>query len=324
MLYVGLVGLAGAWLAGRSVDAPRLAIAWLVPTLGWIGGHYGGDYFDRDLDATAKPHRPIPSGRLPASVALAAMIVLVSGAGLLALWANPRTIVLVAAATAAGIGYSKVFKAEGLSGNLIRGSLTAFVVLFGAMMATRYPPWWTLPVAAVFLLHDSQSNLVGAMRDIDGDRAAGYETFPVHRGIRAALRAVVSMTVLWVAVAVAAAFIQPAGADLVTYFALLAVSVSLAGLAITVLVRAAEPMPPAVALRAHSLLVVERVILAGAFIGLAAGPLPAAIATVPCVLITVTLQTRMRANYEFGRPARAAAAGRPDGPSDLTLEDIRS
>src|SRR6266487_992200 len=57
LFYPGLVGLSGAGLASDHVSALRLLGSWLVPTLGWIAGLYGGDYFDRTLDAAAKPHR---------------------------------------------------------------------------------------------------------------------------------------------------------------------------------------------------------------------------------------------------------------------------
>ncbi|MBW8484297.1 UbiA family prenyltransferase [Actinomadura parmotrematis] len=304
MLYIGLVGLAGALLTDGSAGPAALTLAWLVPTLGWIGGHYGGDYFDRELDAGAKPHRPIPSGRLRAGTALAMMIVLVAAGGLLAVWANPWTPLLVAAALAAGIGYSAVLKARGIGGNLVRGSLTAFVVAFGAMMAATWPPLRVLPVALVFLLHDTQSNLVGTLRDVAGDRAAGYETFPVRHGARPALRVVAGMTLAWAAVAAAVpAFTPASAAGRAACYALLAVSAALAAAAIALLVRSPEPMPPAVALRAHALLVVERTVLACAFVGLAAGPAAALLAAAPAVLVTALLQARMRAHHEFGRPA---------------------
>src|SRR5262245_41247002 len=61
--YPGLIGLAGAVLGGERVVF-RLAMVWLGVTLGWLGGLYLGDWFDRELDAIAKPQRPIPSGRL--------------------------------------------------------------------------------------------------------------------------------------------------------------------------------------------------------------------------------------------------------------------
>jgi hypothetical protein len=47
-------------------------------------------------------------------------------------------------------------------------------------------------------------------------------------------------------------------------------------------------------------LAVERVILAGAFVGLAAGPAAALAPVVPSALVTALVQGAMRSNYEFG------------------------
>src|SRR5262249_43171150 len=114
LFYAGLVGLGGALLAsGPSPEPCRLAGAWLVATLGWLAGPYGGDYFDRKLDAAAKPHRPIPSGRLRPEVALGTMIGCIALGLALAVALNWRNLVIVAVVTVAGISYNNVFKARG-------------------------------------------------------------------------------------------------------------------------------------------------------------------------------------------------------------------
>lgn len=301
MLYVGLVGLAGGLLSDPRAPGWALFGAWAVPTLGWIGGHYGADYFDRRLDAAAKPHRPIPSGRMPALDGLAGLWACTVAGGAYALLLNWRTVVLVAAALAGGLVYSLLLKARGLGGNLVRGSLTAFALLFGAMATAPYPARHIWPVAAVFLLHDSQSNLVGTLRDIGGDRAAGYETFPVRRGARPAIRVVIAFTALWVALAAGVPSLLPTPASgTATYWTVLGLCAVLAVWAISLLTRAPDPMPPPVALKAHAILVAERVMLAGAFIGLAAGPAATLATAVPALLVTVLLQSRMRSRYEFG------------------------
>jgi len=311
MLYVGLVGLAGAFLAAGGGPVPPAALlgAWLAPTLGWIAGHYGGDYFDRRLDAGAKPHRPIPSGRMAAGTALAAMIACAAAGGVVALLVNWRTVLVVGAALGLGIGYSKAFKPRGLSGNLARGSLTALVLVFGTMMVVPLPPLALLPVAGVFWLHDTASNLVGTLRDVDGDRDAGYRTFPVRHGVGAALLAVAIASGFWLALAALAPLTRQAAAGpaaATAFWALLACSAALAAAALVRLAVSPRPLPARVALAAHEVLAVERVILAGAFVGLAAGPAIALAAVVPCALVTLLTQGAMRSRYEFG----SAALGR--------------
>jgi isopropylmalate/homocitrate/citramalate synthase/4-hydroxybenzoate polyprenyltransferase len=299
LCYPGLVGLAGAVLAAPDAGAWRLAGAWAVPTLGWLAGLYGGDYFDRRLDATAKPHRPIPSGRVAARTALTCMIVCVAGGAALGVLLNWRTVLLAGAALAAGIAYSTVFKARGLQGNLLRGGITALALGFGALAATPEPSFVLLWVAVLFLLHDAGSNLVGTLRDVDGDREGGYETLPVRRGTGYALAVCAVLYGTWLGLAIAAPFVLPHTPGGAVFGALLAAA-GLGGLgALALLVRVPRPVPRRLALRAHEILVLERVVLAGAFVALGGGPRLALPVTAAAVALTWASQRRMRTSYEF-------------------------
>lgn len=301
--YVGLVGLAGAQLADPGAGFGRSLAAWAIPTLGWIGGLYGGDYFDRRLDAEAKPHRPIPSGRMPAGVALAGLIVCSAAGAVLSLLLNWRTVLLVAAALLVGIGYSTMFKGRGLSGNLVRGSMTAFAFLYGAMMTHQLPPLRLLPLALVFLLHDTASNLVGAVRDIDGDRRGGYQTYAVRHGAARSVRAIAALLALAYALALAAPAIvhrQWSGA----FATELLIAATSAVWAIGPLVRLSGPARRP-AYQAHAVLVMTRILLAGAFLvwTLGAGVgVPIVLAALAATWIS---QRLLRERHEFaaGRPA---------------------
>jgi 4-hydroxybenzoate polyprenyltransferase len=313
--YVGLLGVGGATLADHDLPAGRLLAAWAVPTLGWLAGHYGGDYFDRDLDAAAKPHRPIPSGRVSPRTALACMVGCVGAGGVISTAVNWRIAVVVAAALALGVGYSRWLKAGGLGGNAVRGVLSALALLSGAMMARPFPPWTVLPVAAVFLLHDTGSNLVGTVRDVDGDRAGGYRTAAVRYGTRRTLAVVAVLTVCWAVTAVLCPLIfrsqgAPLGRVIVTWCAQ-AVAVELAASVVIGLSRR-RPVSRAGALRAHQVLVVARTVLAGSFVVLGAGVAVGTVLTAAALAVTLATQ-RMRTGYEFGpggpdRPAPTAGA----------------
>lgn len=318
LAYIGLVGLAGAALAAPDPEPWRLAGAWAAPTLGWLAGLYGGDYFDRHLDAVAKPHRPIPSGRMPAWAGLAGLVVCAGAGALIGLALNWRTVLLAVAALLVGIAYSTLFKARGLSGNLARGGLTAFAVLFGAMATATYPPPWLLAVAAVFWIHDAGTNLVGTLRDVAGDRSGGYETLAVRRGIRAATRVAAGCWVLWAglaAVVLALAYRpDPAAAALLG-------AAALAGLgALVLVVRAPEPAPPPVALRAHEILVLERVVLAGGFAALGLRSWAVLAMVAGALAVTVVAQRTLRARYEFGAQGDAGA---PTAGEVLTYIDTQ-
>lgn len=294
--YAGLVGLAGAMLADPRADALRLIGAWAVPTLAWLGAHYGGDYFDRELDAIEKPQRPIPSGRVAAGTALAGLIVCVSAGGVLALLLNYRTLLLVAAALMSGIGYSKWLKGKGIYGNLIRGTLTAYALLFGSMAVQDLPPLRLLPIAAAFCAHDAFTNLVGTLRDASGDRLGGYQTFVVRHGEAAAIACIAVLYGVWSVIAV----VFFAGEGITgTAVALLALSV-LAGCGVVAwLANATKPVDRRTALRAHEVLVVERTVLAGAFIAAGGRAVLAVTLTTVVLAITIPAQLVLRGRYEL-------------------------
>ncbi|WP_210435001.1 UbiA family prenyltransferase [Saccharopolyspora sp. ASAGF58] len=297
--YVGLVSLAGAALSPGHSTGWRLAGAWAVPTLGWLAGLYGGDYFDRKLDAIAKPHRPIPSGRMRARTALLCMILCVATGSTLGLLLNWRTIFLVAVALAVGVSYNSWFKARGLSGNLVRGCLTAFAFFFGVMATSNYPPLTMIPLAAMFWLHDSGSNLVGALRDVDGDRAGGYQTLPVRHGVPVSLACAASLYVLWLGLALCAPLLLPRSGYMAGYLAFLGIAAVLGALALLLIRRAPRPITRRVALRAHEILVIERVILACALLFLGTQASLAALLGVVAVAVTGVAQHLMRRRYEF-------------------------
>jgi geranylgeranylglycerol-phosphate geranylgeranyltransferase len=296
--YPALLGLAGAVVAGGTGPAVLLVAA-LAPALGWLSGHYLGDWFDRGLDAIGKPHRPIPSGRLSSEAALGGGLACAVVSVVLLVTANWRIAPVFAVAMAGIVGYSKVFKKRGLAGNAARGVLTALALAIGAMVAAPWPPWALLPVAAGFLLHDTASNLVGTIRDVDGDRAGGYRSVPVRRGTRYAVRLAAGLYATGVAsVALGAAV----AGEPVAQLAVTAVAAGLGVLAFAPLSRR-DAVPARIALRAHELLVAERLVLAAAVVAGAAGARFALALTAPVLAFSLVTQALMRSRHEFPAPA---------------------
>lgn len=307
--YVGLVALAGAVLSGRP-GGIRLLALWLVVTMAWVAALYCGDYFDRDLDAISKPHRPLPSGRIAPRAALACMAGLVVSASALAALLNWRTIVLAAAGLVTAIAYNAYFKAHGLVGNAVRGSLTVMALICGGMASAAYPGWRLLPVAALFLLHDTGSNLVGAVRDVDGDRAGGYQTFPVRHGIGRSLLVITGLTGAWMATAATAPLMLQVLAD-PAYTVLAAIAAAI-GTGVVVAMWRTPSLTRRQALRAHEWLVVERLALAGAFLAGAAQATLAFPVILASLVVTLVAQRTLRARHELGtespRPGPSTAA----------------
>ena len=332
--YAGLVSLAGAGLAGLTngaagaLDPPgwRLAGAWAVPTLAWLAGLYGGDYFDRHLDAIAKPHRPIPSGRMPAWVGLAGLLICATAGAAIGAALNWRTVFIAGAAFVLGILYNTVFKARGLAGNVVRGALTALAFGFGTLATTSVPAAGLVLTAAVFWAHDAGSNIIGTLRDIDGDRAGGFRTLAVARGTRTANRAAAVCWTLWTvgATLTLAGVLVPRAepARLLPAAALLVVAAVAGAAALLLVARAGSGVGDGAisqrkALRAHEILVVERLVLATGLVALGAGPWTAVAVGLPTLLVTLATQRTMRSRHEFGP---AAATPSTDDPPPTAAE----
>ncbi|MEE3921427.1 UbiA family prenyltransferase [Micromonospora sp. BRA006-A] len=175
--YVGLVGLAGAAVAGGRHDPWLLLSAWAAPTAGWLGGHYLGDYFDRDLDAGSKPHRPIPSSRLRAGTALWCGSACFAALGVLAVLDGWGTTLAALLAGCGIVAYSRWFKARGIAGNLVRGALGAVALGYGARRRDRAGPRLGGTGAA-----RARRRVLVARRDVQpGRRAARHRRRPRRR-----------------------------------------------------------------------------------------------------------------------------------------------
>ncbi|WP_305788016.1 UbiA family prenyltransferase [Symbioplanes lichenis] len=295
--YAGLVGAAGYVLAADRLVVTRAAVAWAVPTLVWIAAHYLGDYFDRDLDAISKPQRPIPAGLIRPRTAVWCGAVLALAAAATTAAVNYRALLLTVAAVGGAMAYNAFFKARGLAGNLVRGSLTGGALVFGSMMASAWPPAGVVLFVPVFWAHDTASNLVGTLRDVSGDRAGGYATFAVRRGARTAARTATGLYALAIAVATAGVLTLPDGR--VGGLVALLVAAGLGGGAFGMLYASGPGPAERLSLRSHEVLVVERMVLAAALLvpGLGGATVLAILA--PLLALTLVSQQTMRSRYEF-------------------------
>lgn len=102
--------LAGALLSGAALSAGPLALCAVVGSLFYVGGMLLNDAFDAEIDARERSDRPIPSGRvsraevfgygfglLAAGLCLLILRVVVSGAGLGAVFAGLFTAIAIVA-----------------------------------------------------------------------------------------------------------------------------------------------------------------------------------------------------------------------------------
>jgi 4-hydroxybenzoate polyprenyltransferase/geranylgeranylglycerol-phosphate geranylgeranyltransferase len=309
--YAGLVALAGAFLTADDVALWRLLGAWAAPTLGWLAAMYGGDFFDRDLDAVSKPQRPVPSGRVSAVEAFTGMVLSVVAGAVIATLLNPLNLVIVVITLAMGVSYSAFFKARGILGNLVRGGVTSMAFITGMLATgTAFQPE-LLPIALVFWLHDSGSNVVGAICDREGDRKGGYRTIPVRHGDTVALRLMLVLDVLWAALALGYPLTLGAGFALVPYYTVLAIALVMGTVSAGMLLRAPRPIPRLTSLRSHEILVIERLVLTSALVAAGTSAALAVALFVPSAAAALVASVAiMRSSYEPSRTGwRKRAAG---------------
>ena len=309
LFHSGLLAIAGALVASGGQVAPwRAALAALVTICGWEAGLYAGDYFDRRLDTISKPGRPIPSGRVSPREAFNTMLGLIAVGYLASLalgWAN---LALAVGTTALGIAYSKTFKTHALMGNFDRGVLGVCAVAFGALAAGWGPLAPLLALAVMVFCHDSATNLVGAIRDVDGDHAAGYRTVPVVYGVARSGRIAATLAALALASGVALLLMLRPGALAWALFAIaLALDLRIYG---ALLLRGARLTRPE-ALGAHKWLVGERLTLVSAIIAAVAPVWLALALLIGALIATYGAQALLRDRYEQTAPQSPAPASPP-------------
>jgi len=99
-IAAGIVLAAGVWPSGFRAVALMLASLCV-----YHGGMALNDWADRETDLRARPDRPIPSGRVRASSALAAAMLLLVAGPTLALVADPASALVLAAVSLAAVVY---------------------------------------------------------------------------------------------------------------------------------------------------------------------------------------------------------------------------
>ena len=301
VIWSGLVSLTGACLAYNGLPQTKIALlALFIPMMGWTAALYLSDFLDRELDAIEKPHRPIPSGRIkPYEALLIGGIFAIAGL-FLSFLLTIYNILLVFVVAILVYSYAKFSKSHGILGNINRGLPTVAAYLFGVFsvnISLGNIPVYIWFLSFVFLLHDTNSNLVGAIRDMEGDKKGGYQTIPVKYGLKKSIIISSILTIIWLTLTLFLAFYYN---FLKTEFYLMMILDILILMALYIyFIKSIKNYSRERALRFHEFFVVERVTLASAFIIGVINNLTAMIIYIIAMIITVLSQMILRKRYEF-------------------------
>lgn len=146
------------------------------------GGNSLNDYIDRDIDKTAHPERPVPSGRMrPEEARNAGVGLLVASVAVSALTFDPVCVAVVAVASALMFSYELFLKQRGFVGNLTIAVLTGMLFLMGGAVVGDV--WANIVVASMACLVSIGREIAKDIEDMDSDE--GRRTLPMVIGARA-------------------------------------------------------------------------------------------------------------------------------------------
>jgi len=301
VIWCGLVSLAGSCLVHYSFPPLKIAaLSFFIPMMGWTAGLYLSDFLDRKLDAIQKPHRPIPSGRIKPIEAITIGGIFAFSGLFLSFLLSINNIILVLVVALLVFSYAKISKSYGVSGNLNRGFITAAAYFFG-VFSNNQPiqliPLYIWFLSLVFLLHDTNSNLIGAIRDIEGDKEGGYNTIPVKYGIKISVFISLILTFCWLFLSI----LLPYYFDFMnTYFYfIMMIDVIIVIVLYIYLFKSMRDYTREKGLYFHEFFVIERIILASAFIFGIVNIYIASNILLVSLLITIISQYLLRKRYEF-------------------------
>jgi geranylgeranylglycerol-phosphate geranylgeranyltransferase len=183
-----------AVVIGYFVSKPA-AVSPLDIVLGFITGFaicafsmVVNDYYDIDVDRVNQPSRPLPSGALSKSDAIAiATIMLVLGFVATALTLDFQALLIVALYSFLAWLYDFRAKKYGVAGNMVVASSLAIPFVYGGVISGGHVlDSLLLFMASTSFLAGVGREIVKAMADVPGDQKRGVRSYAGEHGMRAA------------------------------------------------------------------------------------------------------------------------------------------
>ncbi|MDP6456954.1 MAG: geranylgeranylglycerol-phosphate geranylgeranyltransferase [Candidatus Marinimicrobia bacterium] len=153
------------------------------------------DYRDFDSDKINRADRPLPSGSLSKNSALMAAVILFLCGIILSVFINFSSFVIASLISAPlMIIYSIWLKGRPLIGNLVVAAILGLAFLF-AGTSFGNPQGLVVPALLAFGFNFLRE-IVKDIADVEGDRAAHLNTFPVKFGVQPSVRLVLGLCLL--------------------------------------------------------------------------------------------------------------------------------
>jgi 4-hydroxybenzoate polyprenyltransferase/geranylgeranylglycerol-phosphate geranylgeranyltransferase len=273
--------------------------------MGWIAGLYLSDYLDRKLDKIQKPHRPIPSGKIKPKEAILVGLLFVVGGFFLSVLISPRLSIIIIVTAILVFTYSSFSKSRGFIGNLNRGFVIVAAYFFGVFSTIQnidLIPSYIWLLSFVFLIHDTNSNLIGALRDMEGDKKGGYNTIPVRYGVKKSIYISSVLTLIWFPLAIYIPFHYKFLKN--EFYLIMILDLFIIILLYINLIGSIKKYSREKALKFHKFFVIERVVLASAFIFGIVNIYLATTIFLSALVLTAIFQYHLRRRYEFAEVSK--------------------
>jgi geranylgeranylglycerol-phosphate geranylgeranyltransferase len=184
---MGILGVViGAFIAvGFDIGGhvQNLIVSSAVVLAFMAGGNSLNDYIDREIDKTAHPERPLPTGEIAPRTALIIGIVGLGAASLLSvLMVSVIATAIVVIAAALMVSYELLLKQRGFVGNIAIAVLTGMIFLFGGAVVNNVEG--NFIIATMAALVSVGREIAKDIQDMSSDE--GRKTLPMAIGMRRA------------------------------------------------------------------------------------------------------------------------------------------
>ncbi|MCK5560911.1 MAG: UbiA family prenyltransferase [Thermoplasmata archaeon] len=190
-MFIGaLIGI------GLEVVSPEYYIdvisAIVVAAFFMASGNILNDYFDREIDKTNHPERPIPMGQVSPENAFYSSIAIFICVITIAFFINLISFIITIVAIGLMIGYETSLKNQGFIGNLTISTLVALLFIFGGAAVNETTTVLILALLAFFATLSRE--VIKDIEDLEGD--VTRDTIPKTIGIKnAGIIAAISLVI---------------------------------------------------------------------------------------------------------------------------------
>ncbi len=172
----------GAWVGGNISPHQKLLFACISAGLICAGGNVLNDYYDIESDRINKPNRPVPSGIVKRSDALLMWALTSIGGLVISFFVGLKGVFIALIAFVFLFLYNSFFKNSILFGNITISFLTGLAFIYGGIAVGNINGAF-VPAIFAFLFHFGRE-IIKDTEDIEGDKLAGLNTFPIKFGVK--------------------------------------------------------------------------------------------------------------------------------------------